>query len=198
MKYNEFLDRQTFNKNELLAFAHGTLVENPPKGGLASLPSPPFLMFDEITKIERNGRTGSIVAEQYIKQDSWYFQCHFKNDPVQPGCLGVDAIWQLLGFYCCINGAVGAGRALGAGEIDFNGQIRPFDKVVRYELDVRRFSIFKESGAAMSIANGKVFVDDQEIYKVSNARVGTFVNIKYTDYPNPDSPHAKGGLVNKS
>lgn len=197
MLYSEFVERTHYTKEELLAMGNGTIVDNPPEGGVARLPSPPFLMFDRITKVERNGRSGKIVAEQDIRPDAWYFQCHFIGDPVQPGCLGLDAIWQLLGFYCAASGAQGSGRALGAKEVEFSGQIRPYDKLVTYELDVRRFSVLKDSGAAIAIADGRVLVDGTEIYTVKDAKVGIFRDIAYTDYPNPSSPLARGGLMTR-
>ncbi len=197
MLYSEFVERTHYTKEELLAMGNGTIVDNPPEGGVARLPSPPFLMFDRITKVERNGRSGKIVAEQDIRPDAWYFQCHFIGDPVQPGCLCLDAIWQLLGFYCAASGAQGSGRALGAKEVEFSGQIRPYDKLVTYELDVRRFSVLKDSGAAIAIADGRVLVDGTEIYTVKDAKVGIFRDIAYTDYPNPSSPLARGGLMTR-
>lgn len=195
MLYAEYLERTHFTKEELIAMGRKTLVENAPEGGIPELPLPPFLMFDRITKVERGSRRGRIIAEQDITPDAWFFQCHFAHDPVQPGCLGLDALWQLLGFYCAVNGATGAGRALGAKEIDFFGQIRPYDKVVRYELDVRRFSVLKESGSAVAIANGTVLVDDVAVYTVKDAKVGIFRDIAYHDYPNPASRFARGGIM---
>src|SRR3989344_864426 len=117
MKYSAFLEKTEFSKAELLASAWGTLVEDPPRAGVPSLPAPPLLMFDRIVEVSHAGSQGRIIAEQDIALDAWFFQCHFRNDPVQPGCLGVDAIWQLLGFYAAVRGAQGAGRALGGKEI---------------------------------------------------------------------------------
>ncbi len=111
-------------------------------------------MVDRILDIQGDGRQGKIVAEQEIRLDAWYFQCHMPGDPVQPGCLSVDAIWQLLGFFCVWRGALGSGRALGCGEVVFSGQIRPFNRLVRYEVDVRRFTHLKESGATIVIGGG--------------------------------------------
>jgi 3-hydroxyacyl-[acyl-carrier protein] dehydratase/trans-2-decenoyl-[acyl-carrier protein] isomerase len=196
MLYSQFLERTYFTKEELVANAHGCLVENPPPGGIARLPAPPLLMVDRITEIARKGRSGRLIAEQSVNFDSWFFQCHFIGDPVQPGCLGVDAVWQLLGFYCAVSGAQGTGRALGAKEIEFMGQIRPFNKLVRYELDIRRFSMLKENGTAIAIARGLVSVDDQVIYVINDAKVGIFQDIAYTDYPHA-SKHALGGLIEK-
>ena len=195
MLYQEFLHRTYFNKQELLASGTGTLVEDPPEGGVARLPAPPFLMFDRITLLERKAQGARVVAEQDIAADAWYFQCHFRADPVQPGCLGVDAIWQLLGFYGAAMGAIGSGRALGCREIEFLGQIRPYDTLVRYELKLRRYMLLKDSGAAIAIADGTVFVQDTPIYLVKEAKVGIFRDIAYHDYPNPHGRHAHGGIM---
>jgi 3-hydroxyacyl-[acyl-carrier protein] dehydratase/trans-2-decenoyl-[acyl-carrier protein] isomerase len=100
MKYMEFRERHHFGLEEILAFSYGSLVDDPPVDFDARLPAPPFLMVDRVLSFKSNGRQGSIVAEQDIKLDAWYFQCHMPGDPVQPGCLCVDAVWQLLGFYC--------------------------------------------------------------------------------------------------
>lgn len=196
MQYEEFLGRARFSKAELLAFACDNLVENWPCEDHALLPAPPFLMFDRIVDIQHVGRQGRIVAEQDVLLDAWYFQCHFRNDPVQPGCLGVDAIWQLLGFYNCTRGALGTGRALGSKEIEFYGQIRPHDRVVRYEVDVRRYCELPENGTAVCIGTGKVLVDGAEIYSIVDAKVGMFRGISYTDYP-ALSRNAVGGQVKR-
>ena len=175
----------------------GNLVSDPPVGGVASLPLPPFLMFDRVVSIERSGKTGRIEAEYDVVPDAWFFQCHFHGDPVMPGCLGLDALWQLLGFYCAASGAQGSGRALGAKSTEFSGQIRPYDKKVTYKLDVRRFSILKNSGAAIAIADGTVAVDGVSIYEVKDAKVGIFQEIAYRDYPDPTAPNARGGLLER-
>jgi len=169
-------------------------VTDPPEHFEARLPAPPFLMMDRITLLEADGRGGRIVAEQDIRLDAWYFQCHFPGDPVQPGCLGVDAIWQLLGFYCIWRGALGTGRALGCGEVAFNGQIRPYNKCVRFEIDVRRYSHLKDSGASLIVGDGRIYVDDEQIATVSQARTGIFKDIRYPDYPRR-SKHAVGGMM---
>jgi len=174
MTYQEFIQRNSFNFEEILAFAYGTLVTDPPPFFDARLPAPPFLMFDRITLLETNGKGGKIIAEQDIRLDAWYFQCHMPGDPVQPGCLGVDAIWQLLGYYCIWRGALGTGRALGCADVSFNGQIRPYNKLVRFEVDVRRFSRLKESGASVVIGDGRIYVDDELIATISR-RVQEFL-----------------------
>jgi 3-hydroxyacyl-[acyl-carrier protein] dehydratase/trans-2-decenoyl-[acyl-carrier protein] isomerase len=132
------------------------------------------------------------VAERDVHLDDWFFQCHFKGDPVQPGCLGLDGIWQLLGFFCAWSGGVGSGRALGCGEVEFSGQIRPRDALVRTEVQVRRFTLLEKAGAAMVIGDAKLSVDGDEIYRVERARVGTFQGIAYRDYPLA-SPNSRGG-----
>ena len=194
MTYEEFKARQSFGLEELLAFSYGTLVDDPPANFEAHLPAPPFLMVDRVLSFSSVGRQGSIVAEQDIRLDAWYFQCHMPGDPVQPGCLCVDAVWQLLGFYCVWRGALGAGRALGCGEITFNGQIRPYNKCVRYDIEVRRFAQLKDSGASIAIGDGKVFVDNELIAHIKDARTGVFKGIIYPDYPKR-SVHSIGGIM---
>jgi 3-hydroxyacyl-[acyl-carrier protein] dehydratase / trans-2-decenoyl-[acyl-carrier protein] isomerase len=196
MKYQEFLKRDNFNFEEVLAFAYGKLVEDPPEHFDAKLPAPPFLMVDRILSIESDGKQGKIIAEQDIRLDAWYFQCHFSGDPVQPGCLGVDAIWQLLGFFCVWRGSLGTGRALGCGDVAFNGQIRPFNKCVRFEVDVRRYSLLKESGASIVIGDGRIYVDNEMIASVGQARTGVFKDIAYKDYP-LRSKHSIGGIMER-
>jgi 3-hydroxyacyl-[acyl-carrier protein] dehydratase / trans-2-decenoyl-[acyl-carrier protein] isomerase len=196
VKYSEFLARTSFAKDELLASAWGTLVDDAPADGLATLPAPPMLMVDRIVEISHRGAQGRIVAEYDVPLDAWFFQCHFRSDPVQPGCLGVDAIWQLIGFYAAVRGAKGAGRALGAKEIEFVGQIRPYNKVVRYEIDIRRYAELADSGAAIAIGTGQVLVDGEAIYTVKDAKVGIFKGIRYPDYPRR-SENAVGGLLQR-
>jgi len=194
MTYNEFQSKSTFSYEELLAFAYGTLVEEPPLNFDARLPAPPFLMVDRILSFQSRGPHGLIVAEQDIRLDAWYFQCHMPGDPVQPGCLSVDAVWQLLGIYCVWRGALGSGRALGCGEIAFNGQVRPFNRCVRYEIEVKRFSHLKDTGASIVIGDARIFVDHEAIATVQAARVGVFKNIAYSDYPKR-SQHSIGGIL---
>ena len=194
MKYEEFTNRDHFTQAEVLACAHGSLVEDGPPDFVTRLPAPPMLMIDRITHISSRGHRGRVVAERDVRLDDWFFQCHFIGDPVQPGCLGVDAIWQVLGFYCAWNGGLGTGRALGVGEVDFAGQIRPHDALVRYEVNVVRFMELPDSGSSVAIGDGKVFVDDQEIYTLKRAKVGLFRDIAYPDYPNV-STHARGGRM---
>lgn len=144
--------------------------------GNARLPLPPMLMVDRITRITDDGGAhgkGEIVAEFDIKPDLWFFGCHFETDPVMPGCLGLDAMWQLVGFYLGWLGNPGRGRALGAGEIKFFGQVLPTAKTVRYHLQVSRLVQRK---LVMGVADGQVFVDDREIYSAKDLKVGLFTS----------------------
>jgi 3-hydroxyacyl-[acyl-carrier protein] dehydratase/trans-2-decenoyl-[acyl-carrier protein] isomerase len=194
ISYQEFLARDHFTKEELLAYSWADLIEDAPIEGCGILPSPPMLMFDRIIEISHKGKRGRIVAEQDISLDDWFFQCHFRNDPVQPGCLGVDAVWQLIGFYACVRGGKGAGRALGAGEIEFFGQIRPHNKVVRYEITIKRYTEIASQQASIAIGSAKVFVDDVEIYTINDAKAGIFKDIAYANYPH-ESKNSLGGKL---
>lgn len=196
MRYAEFIERTTFSKEELLGLSQGNLVEDAPDEFIR-LPAPPMLMIDRVVELERRGARGRIVGEQDIHLTDWFFHCHFRGDPVQPGCLGVDAVWQLVGLYTSANGAPGSGRALGCKEVEFAGQIRPYNKVVRYEVDIRRFSQLKESGSAVSIGTARVLVDGEHIYTVKDAKVGMFLGIAYPDYP-ARSQHSVGGIMDRS
>lgn len=194
--FEEFQNRSHFSKEEILAHSWGTLITDPPSES-SRLPAPPFLMIDRVTEIKKEGKKGRIVAEKDIAIDEWFFQCHFTSDPVQPGCLGVDAVWQLVGFYICTMGVAGTGRALGCKEVEFNGQIRPYNKLVRYEIDIRRYTAMPDQGAALAIGHGKVFVDDEHIYTVTDAKVGVFTGIAYPDYPTR-SENSVGGIMERS
>lgn len=161
---------EQFSKEQLLACGEGSLfgTEN------ARLPVPPMLMMDRITKIsDEDGQygKGEIIAEFDITPDLWFFNCHFISDPVMPGCLGLDAMWQLLGFYLGWRGNAGRGRALGVGEVKFFGQILPTHQKVTYELQIKRVV---ERKLVMGIADGKVSVDGREIYTASDLRCGLF------------------------
>ena len=195
MKLAEFHERTFLTKEELLAHSYGRLVEDAPPD-FVRLPAPPMLMLDRVTLVERNGSRGRIVAEREVKLDDWFFPCHFYGDPVQPGCLGVDAIWQLIGLYLGLRGVAYTGRALGCKEVEFRGQIRPHNKLVRYEVDIRRYTQLIEQGATIAIGTGKLFVDDDHIYTITDAKVGGFKNIAYSDYP-IKSARAVGGLMER-
>ena len=190
--YEEFRSRDRFAHEELLAMAYGRLVRDAPSEFSARLPIPPMLMVDRIVEIRSDGRRGRLVAEQDVPLDAWFFHCHFLGDPVQPGCLGVDAVWQLVGFYCAWKGALGTGRALGCQEVEFAGQIRPHDGVVRYEIDIARYQELATS--AVAIGDARVLVDGAEIYTIRRAKVGVFRGIDYPDYPWP-SENSRGGRM---
>ena len=164
------MKKNNYNYEELIECGKGNLFGE----GNAKLPLPPMLMFDRITKIDENSgefKKGFIKAELDIKENLWFFDCHFKKDPVMPGCLGLDAMWQLLGFYLLWSGLPGIGRALGAEKIKFSGQVLPSAKIVRYEIDIKRII---NRGAILGVANGKMFVDDKEIYNAEKLKVGLF------------------------
>jgi len=196
LSHEEFKNRSDFDQAHLLAFAYGRLIDDPPEGFRARLPVPPMLMIDRISEITAAKSKGTISAARDVRLDDWFFHCHFLGDPVQPGCLGLDGIWQLLGFYCNWRGGVGAGRALGCGEVEFFGQIRPRDGVMRYEIEVKRYTELKNAGASMVIGDGRVLIDDEEIYTVKGARVGLFRDIDYPDYP-VQSANSKGGRMDR-
>ena len=162
--------KTSFGYDDLLACARGELFGP----GNAQLPAPPMLMFDRITEISEEGGShgkGVIRAELDITPDLWFFACHFEGDPVMPGCLGVDAMWQLAGFYLPWLGEPGRGRALGVGEVKFTGQVLPSAKMVSYEIDIKRVVRGK---LKMVIADGRTLVDGREIYVANNLRVGLF------------------------
>jgi len=196
MNYEEFRRRSSFDRQELLAFAHGRLVEGAPEAFEAKLPVPPMLMVDRIAEIRRDRNRGRIVAERDVRVDDWFFQCHFLGDPVQPGCLGVDGVWQLIGFFCAWAGGLGTGRALGCGEVEFAGQIRPHDALMRYEIDVVRYSQLPASGSAIAIGDATVAIDGDVIYTIRRAKVGIFRDIAYRDYPFP-SERSRGGRMER-
>ena len=166
-----FIPKSSYSKNELIDCSNGILFTKPGDG---RLPSDNMLMFDEIVDINESGgefNKGSVVANLNINPDLWFFDCHFKEDPVMPGCLGLDAMWQLLGFYLLWSGLPGIGRALGAEKVKFFGQVLPNAKLVRYELDIKRVI---NRGAVLGLANGKMFVDDRQIYSAEKLKVGLF------------------------
>jgi 3-hydroxyacyl-[acyl-carrier protein] dehydratase/trans-2-decenoyl-[acyl-carrier protein] isomerase len=166
------MNQTSFTRDELLACGHGKLFgENNGR-----LPLPDMLMFDRITRISANegaDSRGFVQAELDIRPDLWFFQCHFESDPVMPGCLGLDALWQLLGFYLSWRGNPGRGRALGVGEVRFTGQVLPTAKRVTYEVNLSRVI---ERKLIMGIGDGRVLVDGREIYTAHNLRVGLFTS----------------------
>ena len=162
--------QDSYTYEELLACGRGEIFGP----GNARLPSPPMLMLDRITHISDDGGLygcGKIIAELDICPELWFFDCHFKEDPVMPGCLGLDAMWQLIGFYLGSKAGLGRGRALGAGEVKFVGQVLPTGKLVRYEIDLKRVIMRK---LVMGIADARLFIDGREIYVANDLRVGLF------------------------
>jgi 3-hydroxyacyl-[acyl-carrier protein] dehydratase/trans-2-decenoyl-[acyl-carrier protein] isomerase len=161
-----------FGYEELLAHGRGEL----PGQMDARLPAPPMLMFDRITHIdEKDGQSGkgSVVAELDVNPDLWFFKCHFVGDPVMPGCLGLDALWQMVGFFLGWGGSPGRGRALG-GEIKFTGQVTDDVKLVEYRIDIKRVI---RSRLALAIADGTVKADGKIIYEAKDLRVGLFTDV---------------------
>jgi 3-hydroxyacyl-[acyl-carrier protein] dehydratase/trans-2-decenoyl-[acyl-carrier protein] isomerase len=162
--------RISFDFEDLLACARGELFGE----GNAQLPLPPLLMFDRISEIAEEGGEhgkGLVRAELNVKPDLWFFLCHFKGDPVMPGCLGLDALWQLLGFFLGWLGAPGKGRALGLGELKFSGQVLPTMKKVVYGLDIKRVM---RSKLVLGIADGWLSADGTVIYRALDLKVGLF------------------------
>jgi len=165
------MKKNSYSYDDLITCGNGELFGP----GNAKLPLPPMLMFDRITDInENNGifNKGSLKAELDIKDELWFFECHFKEDPVMPGCLGLDAMWQLVGFYLGWLGNPGRGRALGVGTVKFTGEVIKSVKNVRYEIDMKK--IMSPGGTTVGLANGLVFADDKKIYSSESLKVGLF------------------------
>lgn len=162
----------SFTYEELMRCARGEMF-GPTNG---KLPTPPMLMLDRITHISTEGGKygkGEIKAELDINPDLWFFDCHFEGDPVMPGCLGLDAMWQLVGFYLVWLGLPGRGRALGSGKVKFFGQVLPKAKLVTYQIDMKRVI---ERKLNMAIADATMSVDGREIYSAEDLRVGLFTS----------------------
>ncbi|UZR27818.1 3-hydroxyacyl-[acyl-carrier-protein] dehydratase FabA [Methylococcus mesophilus] len=164
--------RNSYTWDELLQCARGEMFGP----GNAQLPAPPMLMFDRITHIDSVGGTfdkGMIVAELDVKPELWFFDCHFISDPVMPGCLGLDAMWQMVGFYLGWIGGKGRGRALGVGEVKFRGQVLPHNKLVTYRINLKRVILRK---LVMGIADAEMECDGKVIYEANDLRVGLFTS----------------------
>lgn len=165
-----FEQKPTYSRDELILCGQGELFD----GGNPRLPSPPMLMFDRFTLISTEGGTygkGEMIAELDIKKDLWFFDCHFQGDPVMPGCLGLDALWQMVGFYLGWLGNSGKGRALGCGQIKFSDQILPDSGLVRYKIDIKRIITRR---LIMGVADGQVLCDDKVLYNCEDLKVGLF------------------------
>ena len=165
------MKKNSYSYDELINCGDGKLFGP----GNARLPLPPMLMFDRITEINDNEgsfKKGSLQAELDIKQDLWFFDCHFKEDPVMPGCLGLDAMWQLVGFYLGWIGNPGRGRALGVGTVKFTGEVLQNIKLVKYEIEMKK--IMSPGGTTVGLANGTVLADEKKIYSAENLKVGLF------------------------
>jgi 3-hydroxyacyl-[acyl-carrier protein] dehydratase/trans-2-decenoyl-[acyl-carrier protein] isomerase len=168
--------RPNYTLEELVEHGHGRIFGE----DFARLPLPPMLMFDRITAITAEGGEsglGYIDAELDINPDLWFFQCHFETDPVMPGCLGLDAMWQLVGFYLGWKGNKGKGRALGVGEVKFTGMVLPDSKVVSYHVEMKRVITRR---LVLGIGDGVMCVDGKPIYEAKGLRVGLFEDIPAT------------------
>ncbi len=165
--------KNSYTYEELIGCGRGELFGP----GNAQLPLPPMLMFDRIIHIDDAGgryNKGEMIAELDIDPALWFFQCHFEGDPVMPGCLGLDAMWQLIGFFLAWKGGLGRGRALGGNEIQFTGQVTPNRKLVRYRVDIKRLV---QRALVMGIADATMEIDGEKIYEGSNLRVGLFTDV---------------------
>jgi 3-hydroxyacyl-[acyl-carrier protein] dehydratase/trans-2-decenoyl-[acyl-carrier protein] isomerase len=166
------MTQHSYSREELLQCGQGLLFGP----GNAQLPTPPMLMFDRITHIHEDDGAfgkGSMIAELDINPDLWFFHCHFNEDPVMPGCLGLDAMWQLVGFFLGWMGGPGRGRALGVGEVKFTGQVLPRAKLVTYRINMKRLILRK---LVMGIADAEMECDGKVIYKANDLRVGLFTS----------------------
>ena len=162
--------QNSYDYDDLIRCAHGALFT--PDN--ARLPKPDMLMFDRITHISADGGThdkGLVTAEMDVKPEQWFFDCHFVGDPVMPGCLGLDALWQMVGFFLTWSRLPGRGRALGVDEVKFTGEILPHCKLVEYRIDLKRVL---KGRLNMGIADGQVLVDQKLVYTTKNLRVGLF------------------------
>ncbi|RYF97763.1 MAG: 3-hydroxyacyl-[acyl-carrier-protein] dehydratase FabA [Caulobacteraceae bacterium] len=167
--------KDSYSLEDLLACGRGEMFGE----GNAQLPLPPMLMVSRIVSISNEGGRygkGQILAEFDITPDLWFFQCHFVGDPVMPGCLGLDALWQLVGFFLGRLGGLGRGRALGVGEVKFTGQVMPNIKTVTYQLDLKRVINRK---LVMGVADGVVLADGRPIYEASDLKVGLFTSTDF-------------------
>ena len=163
--------KSSYSYEELISCGNGKLFGP----GNAKLPLPPMLMFDKISEISENTgsfKKGSIKAELDVKENLWFFDCHFKNDPVMPGCLGLDAMWQLVGFYLGWLGKPGKGRALGVKQVKFTGEVLTNVKKATYIIDIKK--VLMKEDTTVGLANGILLSDGNKIYEAENLKVGLF------------------------
>ena len=168
---NSFTPQSSYSYEEIIECGKGNLFG----AGNAQLPAPPMLMFDRITQVDKDGGLngkGQIVAELDIKPELWFFKCHFLGDPVMPGCLGLDALWQMLGFYLGWLGYPGKGRALGVGEIKFVEEIKPDKELIKYKVSLKK-SLSKK-GFSIGYGDGQIIHEDKIIYHANDLKVGLF------------------------
>ena len=163
--------KSAYNYDDLIKCGNGELFGP----GNAKLPLPPMLMFDRITEIEENKgafKKGVLKAELDVKNELWFFDCHFKEDPVMPGCLGLDAMWQLVGFFLGWKGESGKGRALGVNSVRFTGEVLKKIKIASYEVDMKK--VLKTDGGTVGFADGILKADGKQIYTAENLKVGVY------------------------
>ena len=168
---NSFTAQSSYSYEEIIECGKGNLFGP----GNAQLPAPPMLMFDRITQVNKDGGMhgkGEIIAELDIKPDLWFFECHFLGDPVMPGCLGLDALWQMLGFYLGWHARAGKGRALGVGEIKFVEEIKPDKKLIQYKVNIKKS--MSKKGFSIGYGDGQIIHQDKIIYHANDLKVGLF------------------------
>ena len=168
---NSFTPQPSYSYEEIIECGKGNLFGP----GNAQLPAPPMLMFDRITQVNKDGGMhgkGEIIAELDIKPDLWFFKCHFLGDPVMPGCLGLDALWQMLGFYLGWLGHPGKGRALGVGEIKFVEEIKPDKQLIQYKVNIKKS--MSKKGFSIGYGDGQIIHQDKIIYHANDLKVGLF------------------------
>ena len=168
---NSFTPQPSYSYEEIIECGKGNLFGL----GNAQLPAPPMLMFDRITQVNKDGGMhgkGEIIAELDIKPNLWFFECHFLGDPIMPGCLGLDALWQMLGFYLGWLGYPGKGRALGVGEIKFVEEIKPDKQLIQYKVNIKKS--MSKKGFSIGYGDGQIFHQDKIIYHANDLKVGLF------------------------